>query len=407
MPVFTAIVKLPSGENKHLERQAESKTSLLALLRSEGFIPVRVQATREKSSLGFSLSFRQHARKKPSRKDIHALMGNLATLLRSGMDIERSLRILEKEAREPLRTILQAVADNVRRGERLSEAMSRADAFTTFQIRVIRAGEYGGNLHLAFARIARVMERQAEIRAKIRNATAYPLFLVFFGLLSFMVMVIFVLPKFLRIYEEMHVKLPLITIIVLQVSYLFRVFGVWLIPLLGFGAVAGAKHLLKFRVNLSADRFRMSFPLFGAIIQGMETVTFLQTLGLLLQSGIPIARALNVSSEVGNSALFANSALEMEKGVEMGEKLSSEMRKQNLFPETAVNLVAVGEETGRLQELLIETSETMEKRIDERIKTLLAILEPLLILLVGVIIGAIVISMLLPIFSLSSGLRRQ
>jgi type II secretory pathway component PulF len=405
MPTFIATVKTLSGATQTLEREAQSQAALLGALRAEGFVPVRVQVGGSRPAGQGGKLFAFGFSRKPGRKQIQAFMNNFAALLRSGMDLERSLKTLEKEAAEPLRGVLQTLAERVRQGEPLSAAMARTNVFNPFHVNVIKAGEYGGNLTGALQRISQSIEREMELRSRIRNAVAYPAFLICFGLLSMAVMMLFVLPKFLKIYQEMKADLPLITSLMLKTSAFLQVHAIWIIPLLGVAVGGSLRYLFRFRENLSADRLRMGLPLIGTIVRNVETATFLRTLGLLIQSGIPVVQALQVYTRIAGSAIFLKAAQEIEKGVQMGSKLSSEMRRQEIFAESTLNLVAVGEESGQLDGLLMETSDRMEKQVDDLVRTLLTFLEPLLIVIVGIIIGALVISMLLPIFRLSAAIR--
>jgi type IV pilus assembly protein PilC len=405
MPRFNVTAKLPSGESQDFQREADSEARLLKDLRSEGLVPVRVEDSKQSSDFFGSL-FQRDGVPKPRRKDVHAFMSNFATLLRSGMDLERCLKTLQREAREPLKSALVMLSQCIRQGDSLSEAMAKTNIFSPFHVRVVRAGEHSGNVHLAFARIASAIERESEVRGKIRNAIAYPAFLVVFGAISFSFILLFILPKFTGIYKEMGVELPLLTKIMLTSSSAFRANSIWLGPLLIFLAFICFKYLLRFRESLVLDRLRMKIPLMGSLIRDIEIAGFIRTIGLLLQSGLPVPQALHVSSQVADSAVFSQAALAIEGGVQRGEKISTEMRKLGLFSETILNLVAVGEESGSLEKLMLETSEEMEKKMDQTIKSLIAILEPLLILVVGVLIGLMVMATLLPIFSLSAGMGK-
>jgi type II secretory pathway component PulF len=265
MPTFIAKVKTLSGVTQMLERDAESQSALLSVLRAEGFVPVTVRiASSKPESHGFQMPSLVFSRK-PGRKQIQAFMNNFAALLRSGMNLERSLKTLEKEASEPLRGVLGNLVEHVRQGEPLSAAMARTNVFNPFHVNVIKAGEYGGNLTGALQRISQAIEREMELRSRIRNAVAYPAFLICFGLLSLAIMMLFVLPKFLTIYQEMNAKLPLVTSIMLKTSGFLRIHGIWMIPLLGVAIGGSLRYLFRFRENLSADRLRMGFPLIGTI----------------------------------------------------------------------------------------------------------------------------------------------
>jgi type IV pilus assembly protein PilC len=406
MPSFNATVKIPSGETRTFRRDADSERSLLAGLRADGFAPLKVTEVETAPSWDIGAAFRRGGEEKPRRKDMQEFIRNLATLLRSGMDLERAVRTLEKESRGLLRRALGGMVERVREGDSLSAAMTRAKIFTPFQINIVRAGEYGGDLHAALARIASSMERESDLRSRVRNAVAYPIFLICFGLLSFLIMLIFILPKFMRIYEQMNVKLPFLTSVLLKVSTTLHTHGIWILPLAGTIAFLTFRYMLQFRQNLAADRFRLRIPFLGKTLCEMEVAAFLRTLGLLVQSGIPVAQSLGILTKVIGSASFGRAASNIEEGVQKGNRLSAEMRREGLFSETIVNLVSVGEESGRIEELLLETSEQMEGRIDQQVKGLITLLEPILILIVGTIIGLMVMAMLLPIFSLSAHIKR-
>jgi type II secretory pathway component PulF len=195
-----------------------------------------------------------------------------------------------------------------------SRRLWRTNVFNPFHVNVIKAGEYGGNLTGALQRISQAIEREMELRSRIRNAVAYPAFLICFGLLSLAIMMLFVLPKFLTIYQEMNAKLPLVTSIMLKTSGFLRIHGIWMIPLLGVAIGGSLRYLFRFRENLSADRLRMGFPLIGTIIRNVETATFLRTLGLLIQSGIPVVRRFRYIPGLPAAPFFLRQPRRLKRG---------------------------------------------------------------------------------------------
>lgn len=389
-----SLIKTKSGD-AHIHRR-EIVTPFLAT--NSEIRPRNPKRSTEKSAKRQKVSIR--------RRTLQRFMSGFATLLHAGMDLRKALATLERESREPLKSILGQVGARTRSGESLSSAMTKTGAFSAFHVRVVRAGEHSGDLEGALRRLAEVLEREEEIHAKIRNAVAYPLFLIAFGIFSFSIILFFVLPKFLGIYEEMGTKLPFLTKTLLQISGVIRESALWLVPVTVVLLAVMAKKLAHLRESIVFDRIRMGLPVLGNLFREIETANLLRILGLLLQSGLPAAQALKTSAEVLDSAIFRRATLSIESGVQKGGRISAEMAKQNLFSERVVNLVAVGEESGRLQTLLSETSQEMEKDVDQIVKTALIFLEPLLILCVGLLIGLMVMAALLPIFSLSSGLQR-
>jgi type II secretory pathway component PulF len=406
MAQFTVTAKRDDGETLELTRIASSRSALVSALRAEGLTPVSVADASDPPGLLSSGNGTSARIARPRKKALHAFLSNLAVLLRSGMDLERCLRTLERESKGPMRSIIAEMLRRVRQGDRLSEAMVRTGAFSDFHTRVVRAGEYGGDLHEALGRIAATVEREAEIRGKIRNAVAYPAFLVVLGSASFVLMLTLILPKFAKMYEELGSDLPLATDIMLRTSQAVTAHAFWLLPLVGVLAFVMIRAMLQFRESTRIDRLRMRIPLLGNLVRDIEAAAFLRNLGLLVQSGLPVSQALAVCAQVADSAVFADAAREIERGVHHGESLSAEMRRTDLFSETILNLVAVGEESGNLAHLMLDCSETMERRMDDLIRGALTILEPVLILAVGCLIGLMAMATVLPIFSLSSGIRR-
>ncbi|MCE5231228.1 type II secretion system F family protein [bacterium] len=403
MPIYKAIVKNTAGYNVQIERPASSRKALMEALRAEGLFPLSIDEPG--AGTADSLARSSGRSKKPRRRQVLMFMKNLARLLKAGMDLERALATLAREDNGTAALPVERIAERVRHGDSLSVAMESLDVFTPFQINIIRAGEFGGNLDAALQRIASAIERELELRSKVIQATAYPLFLICFGLLSLLIMMIFIMPRFFKVYDEMHVRLPMLTHIVLTASSILHANAFWLVPMVGFAGFFGIRQLLHLSENESLDRLRFKLPLFGPLMFQMQILNFLRTLGLLVQSGIPVAQSLALLTKIAGSAVFSKIANEIEQGIRNGSRLSQELRRSNLFGESIVNLVAVGEESGHLESMLIEISCDLERRIDELIKNVLTFLEPILILAVGAIIGLIVMSMLLPIFSLSANLR--
>ena len=403
MPNYSIIAKNESGQNIDLIRASASRKELLIKLREANLIPIKVELIAEETSGADWLS---NLRSKPNKSEIQNFMSNFSTLLRSGMDIERCLRSIERESKGPIKGIVNLLQQKVKEGTKLSEAMIQTRAFGKFQINIIQAGEFGGNLHQALSRIVTAMDREMEVRSRIKFALAYPLFVVSFGILSALIMVTFILPRFTSIYKELGAQLPLLTRIVLAVSDFCGANGIWFFPIVLLIIAAIFKSLSNFRHSVQADRIRLSLPMLGSLLKNMEISAFLRTFGILLQSGLPITQALKISAEVSNSAIFSNAISDIEVGVQKGGTLSHEMRKQELFSETVLNLISVGEESGQLEELMLNTAEDMEKKIDRMLKGVVALLEPILIILVGIVVGIIVLAMLLPVFSLSASLRK-
>ncbi|MEQ8819170.1 MAG: type II secretion system F family protein [Sumerlaeia bacterium] len=417
MPLFIVHAKTYSGEDRHLEREADSRQALAARLMSEGLLPVRIADAASPGGLLRPLLARlgpkisrlsgdSAALPRPTKAEVMAFARNMSSLLRSGMDVEGALRSLEKENKGNMRRITGELSKGVRQGQQLSAAMAACGCFTTFQVRIVRAGEYGGMLAESLARIASSLRQEIALKARVRHAVAYPSFVLCFGILSVLIMIFFILPRFVSMYREIDADLPWLTDLLLGVGQIADRHKVWLLPAVILGLVALVAGAIRFAKTPAAGALRLKLPAWGQVLRQFEEAAFLRNLGILMQSGIPVPQSLRICAEVGGNSVFGLAAERILEGVSRGHRLSAEMRRQNIFSESVLNLVSIGENGGELSALLLDTAESMEERANEQVSKLLTYLEPLLILAVGVVMGLLVVAMLTPIFSLSAGLRK-
>ena len=381
--------------------EAETEQEALSHLSQMGYFPLSIR--REDESTGgqresvLPLRFR-----KLRRQEVTFFTRQLADLLEAGLPLLRALTVLQEQTESRrLAEVLSAISALVRDGRSLSEALALyPHVFSNLYVSMVRSGEVGGILPGVLARLAEFAEKEDELRAKIRSALAYPILILLVGIVTIAVLLIFVVPKLLTLFQDMGQVLPLPTRILIGVSQ--WVAGYWwgIVLVFVLGAVVLQKGGLSRGSRLALDRVKLSLPIWGPLIQKVEIASFARSLGTLLHHGVPILQAMQVVVQAtGNSLLRADLELigEQLKG---GTTLSQGLRGGGHFPSLVVHMVAVGEEAGTLDRSLAKIADTYEREADRMMKLLTSLVEPVMILVMGSLVGFIVVSMLLPIFQI-------
>lgn len=382
-------------------RDAASEQALLLELQGLGLIPIRIQQARDRTFLGFKLG---GARQRLSQKDIGMFTGELATLLESGLPLDRSLLILMQltEENPRLHKLTGDVLEKVKAGKSLADSLeAQAGVFSRFYLNMIRAGEMGGNLGSVLHRLAEYMERSQELRDTVSTAMIYPAVLLFMSLASLFVMLTFVVPQFEEMFKSAGKALPVPTQIVVGLAEFLQNYW-WLLFLLIFSAVAYMKSQLASPAGRRAwDGRFLKMPLFGEIILNKEVASFSHTFGTLLGNGVSILNSLTVVRETVGNTLLAELLEEVELQLKQGKTLADALAQYQLFPKLAVQMIKMGEETGRLEEMLVRIANIYDKQLRTTIQRMLALLEPALIISLGLMIGGIIVSILLAILSVN------
>ena len=382
-------------------RDAADEQALLLELQNQGLIPIRIEAARDKTFLGFKL---KSAGIKLSNKEIGMLTGELATLLESGLPLDRSLTILLQLTEENLKLnkLVADVLDKVKGGKSLADALeSQSGVFSRFYLNMIRAGEMGGNLGGVLLRMADYLERSQELKDTVSTALIYPAILLVMSLASLFVMLTFVVPQFKEMFESAGQALPLPTRIVVGMAEFLQSYW-WLLLLLVVGSVQFMKSQLSNPVSKKAwDGRFLRAPLFGDIILTMEVANFSRTFGTLLGNGVSILKSLGIVRETVSNAVLAEIMDDAEQQLKQGRTMSDALSRQNLFPKLAVQMIKMGEETGRLEEMLMRIAVIYDKQLKTTIQRMLALLEPALIISLGLMIAGIIVSILLAILSVN------
>jgi len=341
------------------------------------------------------------------RKEITAFTRELGALLASAIPIPQALDGLGEEEDNPaLRAVVRGIAAAVRKGTALSAALEEHPRlFGSLYVSMVRVGEEAGVLPKVMADLAALLEHEDEVRGEVVSAVAYPIFVLLFGIFTVIILLTVVLPKLFTMLEEMLDTLPLPTLILLRVSSLLHHYWIWL-ALAVVAGVFGARAFLQTPRGAEFwDRFKLKIPVMGPLFRAAALGRFARTLGTLVKSGVSLLPALKiVESTIGNITL-AQVIAQVAEETRGGDSLAGPLRKWNVFPRTVVQMISVGEESGRLDEMLLKVADIEERHMRARTRTLISLLAPLLILVVGALVGFMVIALLLPIFKMSRAIH--
>ena len=382
--------------------EAADEQTVLARLQEQGQLPIKVLSAEEGGLLSREILLPWRKKKVP-QQDLLIFTQELSTLVEAGLTLDRSLSILSNLSENAyLREIVQELLKEIKAGKSLSEALGMYPrVFPKVYVNMVKAGEVGGALDQILKRLVDYLEEVEELQSYLISALIYPIILTLVGAGSIIIMVVFVIPKFAVIFENAGAPVPLPMKLMLGISGILVGYW-WLILLLAFGGFYWIKSRLRTEEGrLNWDQRLLKLPLFGPVVQKIETSRFSRTMGTLLKSAVPLIQSLNIVKEiVGNQAIAA--AMEpIKSGVKKGEGLAHPIREAAIFPPFAVQLLEVGEETGRLDDMLLQIADTYDRELRTTLKRLVALFEPAIILVMGIIIGVMVVSMLYSIFSIN------
>ena len=394
MAVFSYRATTMAGEPLEGVIEAADEKVAIEKLKSTGVIPLKVVAPRQRGLKG-KISFKR------SKGDLLTFTTELSVLLSAGLPLDRSLNILSEisEGKE-MKEIVQSILKSIREGSSFSDALQKHPrAFPRLYVNMIKAGETGGVLDVVLDKLNEFLESTKELKDQIFSAMIYPTILSLTGGISIIILLTFVLPKFSVIFTELGGNLPVPTKILLAVSGAMRTY--WWI---GTAVIAGAWIGAKAYVKTAAGRYQwdaLKLRLVGDLVRKLETARFCRTLGTLLRSGVSFLQALNNSKDVINNQVIASGLDAVAKGAKEGKGIAAPLASANVLPPLALSMIKVGEETGQLDTMLLKVAGAYEKNLRDAVKRFVGFIEPAMILIMGVVIGFIVISMLMAIFSIT------
>ncbi len=401
MPLYSYKAVNSQGETEEGVKNAIDQQTVLIELQAQGFIPIHIETARNKTFLGIKLG---SVEIRLSHKEIALFTGELATLLESGLPLDRSMQVLIQltEENEKLSKLTSQVLEKVKGGASLADALeSQSGVFSRFYLNMIRAGEMGGNLGDVLTRLSEYLERSQELKDTVTTALIYPAILLIMSLASLFVMLTFVVPQFTEMFESSGQALPVPTQIVVALAEALQSYW-WVLVLLVISVSSYMKSQLSDPVTKKIwDGRFLSMPLLGNILLSMETANLSRTLGTLLGNGVSILKALGIVKETAGNTVISELLSEAEKQLKQGKNMSDVLISNERFPKLAVQMIKMGEETGRLEEMLLRVAGIYDKQLRTAIQRMLALLEPALIISLGLMIAGIIVSILLAILSVN------
>ncbi|MCC5616103.1 type II secretion system F family protein [Nostoc sp. CHAB 5836] len=400
MPTYVARVRDSQGKPRTEKIVAESLTRARTSLRDQGFVIQEL-----KQSQGFqpdvALKKFQNSLVKVSVKDKAVFSRQFAVLMNAGVAIVRSLGVLSEQCSNPkLKQALLDISNDVQSGMNLSESMRKyPDCFDGLYVSMIQAGEVGGVLDEVLNRLAKLLEDVARLQNQIKSALSYPVVVGCIAVAIFLGMTIFLIPVFAKIFTEIGTELPPLTQFLMDASLFLRSPKVFVL----IGVLVGLKFAFtqygKTPVGrLTIDRLSLKMPLFGDLIQKSSVARFSRTFGSLTRSGVPILTCLEIVRDTSGNKIIANAIDAARMEIQQGGMISLALQKDSVFPAMAIQMISIGEETGELDAMLMKVADFYEDEVEQAVKAMTSILEPVMIVVLGGMVGTILLAMYLPMF---------
>ncbi len=414
MPMYAYEAMNSSGQEVKDEVEATSSEEAIAKIRGKGYFPtkVREKAGKKKASKKKEAdeTVLTPKRKMPisiggvPRKQLVGFTRQLSTLQDAGLPILRSLQILEQQQKPGLlKAIIGGVADEVEGGGTLSDAMANyPKAFDKLYVNMINAGEAGGVLDIILSRLADFMEKAAKLKKKVIGAMIYPIVVISIAIGIVSMIMVFVIPKFETIFKDFKTELPGVTKLLLVISRWFAQDYGWAYVL--FSPIALILLIKLIRISEGGkyfvDMVKLKIPILGAILGKTAIARFTRTLGTLISAGVPILDAINITKETCGNEVYSRALAKVHDAIREGESMADPLRATKVCDAIVVNMVDVGEETGDLDKMLIKVADNYDNDVDVLVGSLISILEPVMVVVLGVIVGFIVVALFAPMISL-------
>lgn len=396
---FDYTVRDKSGKTKQGQMTAPTQKAVSDKLRELGYAPVSI--TEHKESLAKKELTIPGFGPKVGLADLAVFSRQFATMINSGLSLIRALNILASQTENPkLAEIIGDIRSQVEEGRPLSAAMAQHDDFPKLYIAMVRAGETAGLLDSVLLRVAQTLESDLALRRKIKSAMTYPVAVLIMAVLLTSAMLVFIVPTFAGMFEDLGGELPLPTQMLMLGSDILRNFWyvVIFVPIIAWQSFKYARKQPKVRFAL--DKMKLKLPVFGPLFHKVALSRFTRNLGSLLRAGVPILQALEISSDTVSNGVMANAITDVQQAVKEGESMATPLANHEVFPPMTVQMIAVGEETGAIDEMLEKIAEFYDQEVEATTESLTALLEPLMIAVLGGIVGAMVIALYMPMFKI-------
>lgn len=428
MARFTYIALDSRGQESTGLVEASSTSEAIGQLRQAGYFPTNVfeegkggregkaarskaKAVRTAAPAGQRKGIVLFERKTVKPRVLMIFTRQLATLIDSGLPLLRALTVLQKQERDKvLKKAIGQLSDSVQGGSTFSESLAQHPRlFNDLYVNMVRAGELGGVLELVLTRLAEFQEKAQKIKNKVVAAMVYPAIVMFLAVAIMGFLLVFIVPRFEAIFQDMlgDRPLPTITLVVIAISNAVKnqwmlIVGALVLALIAYKLIGRTP---KGRVAI--DAFKLRIPLFGDLLRKTAISRFSRTLGTLVTSGVPILQALNITRETAGNTVIARAITQVHDSVKEGESIVLPLESSGAFPPMVVSMIDVGEETGQLPEMLLKIAEVYDDEVDNSVAGLTSMLEPIMIVFLAVVVGTIVIALFLPLIGIISGLQQQ
>jgi type II secretion system protein F len=403
MPLFAYKAKKDDGSTVEGMLQAETERGALDALGRQGVFPLEIAESGRRQSAAPVAAARK-SRRRIKTDDIGLFTQQLGDLLKAGVPINRALATLQAQtSNAAFSELIGELAKEISSGRSLHESLARYPKhFPPLYTSMVRAGETGGFLEDVLHRLAAFIDKDADLRSRVKAALAYPALLIVLGTAAIIFLMVFFIPRFSEIFVKLGSQLPASTRIVMAVSYFMRDY--WMIPvsLVVLAPVVWKRVTSTFGGRHTVDRIKLATPVYGDVTRKSAIARFTRTLGTLLKSGVPILSGLAIAKEAMGNAVLMRDIEEAAAGVKQGRSLAEILRRSRGFPAMVVDMIAVGEESGNLDEVLVNLADSYDQQVDRSVKVFISLFEPALLVVMASIVGFVVISMLLPVFTLSS-----
>jgi type IV pilus assembly protein PilC len=393
----------PKGETLKGEMEATSREAVIIRLRTQRIQPIPAQIKEKGKGLDYELKLPSFGAAVKGR-DIVVFTRQFATMINAGLPIMQCLQILGSQSEnKAFRKIINDMKDDVESGSTLADATRKhPTVFSELYTSLVQAGEIGGILDTILVRLATYLEKAAQLKSKIKGAMIYPACIVAAAVLVTMVLLIWVIPVFAEVFESFGAELPGPTQFVINLSN-FMIAWAWYLALVPILAIVGFKFIAKTEQGrFHIDRFSLQIPIFGDLIRKSAVARFTRTLSTLVSSGVPILDALSITARTAGNKVLEKALVEARSSIASGRTIAEPLTESKVFPPMVCQMIAVGETTGALDAMLNKIADFYDDEVDNTVANLMSLLEPAVIMFLGVVIGGLVVSMYLPIFKLGS-----
>jgi type IV pilus assembly protein PilC len=396
MPTFAYTARSLNGELKSSTLEAPSRDDVVAQLRRQRLIVVKIDEEKKRKRQG-----------SVKTKDIVIFTRQFSTMINAGLPLVQALDILSKQSEnKALQEVTRQVAYDVESGNTVADALAKhPKAFTELYTNMVAAGEAGGILDTILMRLATFLEKNDALVGKVKSAMVYPMVIMSVAAIAIVVLLIFVIPTFESMFASVNLALPLPTRVVIGLSNFLQSYW-WMCGLAGWGVVLLLKNYYKTPGGkLNIDKLMLKLPILGDVLRKSSVSRFTRTLGTLISSGVSILDGLEITAKTAGNRVIHDAIMESRASIAGGDTISAPLAKSEVFPPMVISMIAVGEQTGGLDEMLTKIADFYDTEVDTAVSGLLSLMEPVMIVVLGVVVGGMVVAMYLPIFDMINAVQ--